>query len=123
MRKTFPLRVEGKHPDRVLEAVKHELRKYIKRERRRDLPEGADFWDFDCRFGPDKDASTTLAPAELIAALDALARAGEEACYVELLAKPAVWERRPAGQTTAPAAAQSADAPDTDAPAADHTPA
>ena len=43
MRKTFPLRAEGKHPDRVLEAVKHEIRKYIKRERRRDLPEGADF--------------------------------------------------------------------------------
>ena len=47
MRKIFELRPEGKHPDRVLEAVKHEIRKYIKRERRRDLPEGAHFWDFD----------------------------------------------------------------------------
>ena len=51
MRKTFQLHVEGKNRDRVLDAVKHEIRKYIKRERRRDLPEGADFWDFDCQFG------------------------------------------------------------------------
>ena len=42
MRKTFQLHVEGKNLDRVLDAVKHEIRKYIKRERRRDLPEGAD---------------------------------------------------------------------------------
>ena len=51
MRKTYPLRPEGKHPDRVLDAVKHDIRKYMKRERRDPLPEGADFWDFDCRFG------------------------------------------------------------------------
>lgn len=117
MRKTFPLRAEGKHPDRVLEAVKHEIRKYIKRERRRDLPEGADFWDFDCQFGADKEAAAAVAPSDLTAVLDALAQAGGEQCYVELLAKPAVWVRRPASQPAA--AAQSADAPDTDAPAAD----
>jgi hypothetical protein len=124
MRKTFPLRAEGKHPDRVLEAVKHEIRKYIKRERRRDLPEGADFWDFDCKFGPDKDTAATLAPATLTAALDALAQAGCEQCYVELLAKPAVWERRAAGQGHANEVAQqpapAADEPDTHAPDADH---
>ena len=34
MRKTFPLTAEGKHPDRLLDATKHEIRKYLKRERR-----------------------------------------------------------------------------------------
>jgi Family of unknown function (DUF6172) len=119
MRKTFLLRADGKHPDRVLEAVKHEIRKYIKRERRRDLPEGADFWDFDCKFGADKEAAVVVTPAQLTAALDALVQAGGAQCYVELLAKPAVWERRPAGQAAAREAAQSEDAPDTHAPAAD----
>lgn len=118
MRKIFPLRPEGKHPDRVLEAVKHEIRKYMKRERRRDLPEGADFWDFDGRFGADKDAATELPVADLTAALDALAQAGGAQCYVELLARPAVWQRKPAG-----AAAQSAEgehpAQSADAPAVD----
>ncbi len=51
MKKTFALRPEGKNPDRVLDAIKNELRKYMKRERRRDLPAGADFWDFDCKLG------------------------------------------------------------------------
>lgn len=115
MRKTFPLHAEGKHPDRVLEAVKHEIRKYIKRERRRVVPGGADFWDFDCKFGADQDSAAVIGPTTLTAALDALAQAGGKQCYVELLAKPAVWERRPAGQAAADETAQSVDASDTHA--------
>ena len=38
MKKNFPLHAEGKHPDRVLEAVKHDIRKYFKRERGRPVP-------------------------------------------------------------------------------------
>ncbi|MBE0587710.1 MAG: hypothetical protein IH617_06670 [Hydrogenophaga sp.] len=98
MRKTYPLRPEGKNPDRVLDAVKHDIRKYMKRERRRDLPEGATFWDFDCRFGADKDSAQSANPAELIGLLDVLAKAGGEQCYVELLAKPGVRQPRPAGK-------------------------
>ena len=41
MKKTFQLQAEGKHPDRLLEAIKNELRKYVKRERRRTLCRGA----------------------------------------------------------------------------------
>ena len=112
MRKIFPLRPEGKHPDRVLESVKHDIRKYIQRERRRELPEGAHFWDFDCRFGPSQAEAQTLHPAALIAELDALAKTGAEHCYVELLAKPAVRRPHVAGESapdTAAAAAQSLD--------------
>jgi hypothetical protein len=57
MKKTFQLQVEGKHPERLLEAIKHDIRKYLKRERRRDVPEGADFWDFDCKFGLTEEAA------------------------------------------------------------------
>lgn len=102
MRKIFALRPEGKHPDRVLEAVKHEIRKYIKRERRRELPEGAHFWDFDCRFGADKASAQAVHPGELIGTLDLLASAGAPECYVELLARPAVRQPRPAGDVPAP---------------------
>jgi hypothetical protein len=31
MKKTFKLNIEGKNRDRVLDAVKHEIRKYVKR--------------------------------------------------------------------------------------------
>ena len=45
MKKTFPLTQPKLHPDRVLDAVKHEIRKYLKRERRKPLPEGVEFLD------------------------------------------------------------------------------
>jgi len=88
MRKTYPLRPEGKHPDRVLEATKHDIRKYIQRQRRVPLPAGVDYWDFDCRFGPSKEAADVVHPGALMAALDTLAQAGGDTAYVELLAKP-----------------------------------
>ena len=47
MRKTYPLNIEGKNRDRLLDASKHDIRKYVKRERSRPLPEGVDYWDFD----------------------------------------------------------------------------
>lgn len=102
MRKTYPLRPEGKHPDRVLDAVKHDIRKYQKRQRRVPLPEGVDFWDFDCRFGPSKDAAEVLHPGALMAALDALAQAGGDTAYVELLAKHGHRKARTADAEDAP---------------------
>lgn len=105
MRKTYPLRPEGKHPDRVLDAVKHDIRNYMKRERRKALPEGAQFWDFDCRFGADQASAQATHPAQLSSLLDALAQTGATQCYVELLAKPGVRQPRPAGAGATEAAA------------------
>ena len=93
MRKTFALRPEGKNPDRVLDALKNELRKYMKRERRRELPAGADFWDFDAKLGADKDSAEVVHPKALFAQLDEFAKGGAENAYVELLAKPASRQR------------------------------
>mgnify|MGYP000645644891 CR=1 FL=1 len=51
MKKTFELtHPKVKYP-RLVDGVKNDVRKYVKRERRKDLPEGVDFWDFDCKFG------------------------------------------------------------------------
>lgn len=87
MKKTFPLAVEGKHPDRLLEATKHEIRKYIQRERRRTLPPGVDFWDFDCKFGSTQDTAQVAHLAELIPLIDALVKSQGTQFYVEILAK------------------------------------
>lgn len=88
MKKTFQLTIEGKNRDRVLEATKHEIRQYVKRERRKDLPEGVDFWDFDCKFGTSPDNAQGVHFATLTALIDALATEGGDAFYLELLAKP-----------------------------------
>lgn len=87
MKKTFPLNIEGKHRDRVLEATKHEIRKYVKRQRRVPLPEGVDYWDFDCKFGTSADNATVVHFATITALIDAVAKDGGDAFYLELLAK------------------------------------
>jgi hypothetical protein len=87
MKKTFKFNIEGKNRDRVLDAVKHEIRKYVQRERRRPLPAGVDFLDFDCRFGPTPEAAEAAHLSALNGLIDALAKDGGEQAYVEILAK------------------------------------
>lgn len=87
MKKTFQLNVEGKHRDRVLEATKHEIRKYVKRQRRVPLPTGVDYWDFDCKFGTTQADAQAVHFATLTALIDAVAQAGAAAFYLEILAK------------------------------------
>ncbi len=96
MKKTFQLHIEGKNRDRVLDAVKHEIRKYIRRERRHTLPEGADYWDFDCRFGATPEAAEVAHLSALTGLIDGVAREGGERFYIEILARPAQRKLRPA---------------------------
>lgn len=98
MKKTFQLQVEGKHPERLLEAIKHEIRQYLKRERRKPLPSQMDYWDFDCRFGLSEATAETVHPGAFMDRINAAAAAGAPAFYLELLARPAQrrFEPRPA---------------------------
>ena len=88
MKKTFKLTDPKKHEDRVLEAVKHEIRKYVKREKKKDLPEKATmYWDFDCKIGVTEADAQVVKYEELIKALDAVKASGATECYIEILAK------------------------------------
>jgi len=88
MKKTFPLSVTGHQPPRVVEQIKNDIRKYVKRERKKSLPEGVDFWDFDCKIGQGAAEPETKHVEEIIPAIDQAAAAGCEAVYIEILAKP-----------------------------------
>jgi Family of unknown function (DUF6172) len=90
MKKTFPLHIEGKNPDRVLEAVKHEIRKYFKRERSRPLPAGADFWDFDCQVGATAATAQPVRVGAVIESVDTCTKDGAAAVYVQILSKHGV---------------------------------
>ena len=105
MKKTHPILIEGKKPERVLEALKHTLRQYVRRERHKPLPEGVDYWDFDCQMGLQADTAQRVHVAELNKALDALAIDGAVAVYVEILRKPGIRQSKPpapADETTSP---------------------
>ena len=96
MKKTFQLSIEGKNRDRVLDAIKHEIRKYVKRQRRVALPEGADYWDFDCKFGTSEENASGVHFATIIALIDTVAKDGGDAFYLELMAKTGHRTARPA---------------------------
>ena len=106
MKKTFQIAIEGKNRERLLDRVKHDIRKYQKRERGRAVPEGAHYWDFDCRLGVTEDVAAAVQVADLISQVDALAKAGADSCYVEILARAAVRKpRAPTADTVPPEAA------------------
>ena len=86
MKKTFPLKEPGIVDARVVEAVKFEVRKYLKRERRKKFPEGFDQWNFACKIGPDQIAAETKTVDEVFPAIDAVAQTGSPQVYVEVIA-------------------------------------
>lgn len=88
MKKTFPLNVPGHQPPRVVEAIKNDVRKYVKRERRKALPEGVDFWDFNCRVGQGESEPEPKHVEELVAAIDQAAASQCASVYIEILAAP-----------------------------------
>lgn len=90
MKKSFKLTAENKAPARQVDAVKHEIKKYIARERRKTVAENADFWDFDCKFGDDAASAKTISVADINKAIDSTVSEAKDSFYIEILAKPGI---------------------------------
>ena len=89
MKKIFQLQEENKNSDRLVDAIKHEIRKYMKRERSKKLPKDFGYWEFDAKIGQTSDTAEAIHSGELTTALDkALADKWSE-CYIEIISKPA----------------------------------
>ncbi|MDR6216079.1 DUF6172 family protein [Paracidovorax wautersii] len=97
MRKTFQLNLEGKQRDRLLDAARHDIHRYLRRERRRAPPAGFDTWAFDCRFGASQADAQPVAVEDIKSRIDEAAGSGAAQFYVEILARPALRSERPAG--------------------------
>jgi len=90
MKKVFPLESPNHKAPRVVEAIKAEIRKYLKRERRKPLPEEVDFWDFDCKAGKDAETAEIQHVSEITKSIDLASQESWPAIYIEILSKPAV---------------------------------
>ena len=95
MKKTFLVTHPKIKPPRMFEAFKHEVNKYIKRERGKALPEGADYWGFDCRFGVDQASSDVIHLSAINKSISSAESEGLESFYLEILAKPCKREKNP----------------------------
>lgn len=95
MKKDFKLTDLKKAPARQVDSVKHEISKYIARERRKPLTEKADFWDFDCRIGKDKNSAHIIHIAEINKSIDKFVSENSEQFYIEIMAKPGYRTKKP----------------------------
>lgn len=98
MKKTFKLTHPKIKRPRLVEAIKHEVRKYLKRERRKSLSEGVDFWDFDCKYGAEEAAAAVIHVSELTKFIDQAESEGLESFYLEILAKPGYRRKKTADE-------------------------
>lgn len=88
MKKRFQLTHPKIKPARLVETVRRDIKRYLKRERGKELPEGFSAWEFDCKFGPNAEEATIIDVADIGKAIDAAEAEQLESFYVEILAKP-----------------------------------
>jgi len=88
MKKVFPLTSPTHQPPQVVASIKNDVRKYLKRERRKALPESVDFWDFNCRVGFNSDEPQTKHVEEIVPAIDQAVAQQCDSIFIEILATP-----------------------------------
>ncbi|GAB5560244.1 MAG: DUF6172 family protein [Synoicihabitans sp.] len=99
MKRTFPLQAPGKADARVRDKIRHEVNKYVKRERRKELPDGYFRWDMDCQIGDDESTAQAVALKDLAQSIEDTAATGAEKVFVEIHAKAV--KRSPAAKAKA----------------------
>ena len=90
MKKTFELTHPKIKLERRVDAVKHDVKKYVKRERSKTLPDDTDFWDFDCKFGNTESEAKVVHLAEISKLIDRTQNEKLTSFYIEIIAKAAV---------------------------------
>lgn len=86
MKKTFSLKAPGKDDARVRDKIRQEINKYVRRERKKDVPEGFDLWNLNCKVGASAAAAEALPLKEVGGAIEKVALAGATEVYIEIVA-------------------------------------
>ena len=86
MKKVFNLKKGNKNPARQLDAIKYEIRKYIKREKKKTLPEDVDFWDLKCKFAKDEEKPQAIEFIDITKHIDEASEANCNTFYMEIIA-------------------------------------
>ena len=94
MKKTFVLNHPKIVPARQVDAIKSEIRKYIKRERNKTLPKGVDYWDFDCKYGATEQEAQVIHLSEINKSIDSGDLNKDASFYIEILVKDGIRTQR-----------------------------
>ena len=90
MKKTIALTHPKLKLERLVDSIKHDVNRYIKRERNKKLPGDADYWDFDCKYGENEQAAQVVHMSEINKCIDSAVKAELASFYLEILVKEAV---------------------------------
>ena len=94
MKKTFVLTNPKIKTDRMLEAARRDIKKYIKREQNKPLPENVDYWDFDCKYGHNQDEAHVIHVSQINKSIEEAEKEELASFYLEIIAKPAVRTKK-----------------------------
>ncbi len=95
MKKTFKLDHPKIKVPRVVDSVKHDIKKFLKKERKKPLPSGATYWGFDCKFGQSEESAVTVNLSSLTKSIDDLVANNIMTIYVEITPKAIVTGDNP----------------------------
>lgn len=87
MKKTFLLTDEKKDPQRVLDSIKNNIRKYIKREKRKPLPKDSNFWKINCKFGKTEESAVEIRFEDMMKNINEASEQNLESFYIQLIAE------------------------------------
>ena len=94
MKKAFQIDVSNKTRERQVDSIKNEIRKYIKREKSKKLPEGFNACFFDCKFGQTKEDAKVINFVDVIKSVDLAQSENYESFYIEIVARAIFKEKK-----------------------------
>lgn len=94
MKKTFVLSHPKMTYQRIIETAKNDVKKYIKEERNKALPENADFWGFECQFGQNEATAKAIHEGDINSNISAAQSQHWKSFYLEVVATPKTRAKR-----------------------------
>lgn len=88
MKKTYSLEHPKIKAPRIVDSIKHDIKKMLKNERKKPLPAQATYWGFDCRFGQSEEAAVGVHLSGLTKGIDSLVENDVKTIYIEVSPKP-----------------------------------
>jgi len=87
MKKTFKLEHPKIKAPRIVDSIKHEIKKELKKARDKKLPSGAKYLSFDCKLGQSEETASAVPMVELNKSIDELVDNKVKSIYVEISSK------------------------------------
>ena len=84
MKRTYKLEHPKIKVPRVVDSIKHDIKKFLKKERKKNLPSGTIYWGFDCKFGESEETAIEVHLSSLMKNIDEFVEKNIMTIYVEI---------------------------------------